>query len=496
MLYDLNRGTIGQALTKKRFDVCVAGAGVAGITLALKLAKFGKSVLLLEGGGQEISSESQDLYQGKNIGLEYFYLDAARLRYLGGTSNHWAGWCRPLDASDFEVKDYIPYSGWPIKKADIEHYEDEAYDILDITTRRARPDVAFTQSAGMLNWFEFSYSSPTRFNQKYYEILKRSSKIHLVLNANVVDFKTDDSRRRIVNVVCRSHANLGRDRLFSAERFILSLGGIENARTLLNANAQMPNGIGNQNDLVGRFFTEHPHFELGIYWQNKPQSKRLFLTPTAKLINREKIANCGLRLMGYHDFPVLHFDVGSAKNIAKNLACDVEIVHKLFKSIGYDVHCSTSFARLQAAWEQTPNPDSRVLLSDKRDIFGLRTVELDWRWTPMERRTALVCAMECGKAFARGNTGRLKIADWLLDEKLPVPGYGNGNEVAGNHHMGTTRMSDSPHSGVVDSNCRVFGLDNFYVAGSSIFSTGGHANPTFTIVQLALRLADHIKNFN
>ncbi len=240
-----------------------------------------------------------------------------------------------------------------------------------------------------------------------------------------------------------------------------------------------------------------------MYWQKSPQPRRRYLSPTARLINRERIANCGLRLLRYGPWPLRGFDVESAKNTAKNLACDIKIVREFFASIGFHVRCTSgeNFGRLEAAWEQIPNPNSRVLLSDKRDKFGLRTVELNWRWTPMEQKTAKVCAMELGKAFARGNIGRVKIADWLLDEKLPVMGIGAGSGRAGfgragNHHIGTTRMSDSPNTGVVDNNCRVFGLDNFYVAGSSVFSTGGHANPTFTIVQLALRLADHIKSLN
>ncbi|MGI9522928.1 MAG: GMC family oxidoreductase [Hyphomicrobiaceae bacterium] len=178
----------------------------------------------------------------------------------------------------------------------------------------------------------------------------------------------------------------------------------------------------------------------------------------------------------------------------RNMICDIDAARKFLASINSKFgRCSfENFGRLTAAWEQTPNPESRVLLSAERDKFELRRVELDWRWTSLERKTAKVCALELGRALARGNTGRLKIADWVLDDSIPVPGEEDGEEVAGCHHMGTTRMSDSPATGVVDENCRVFGLENLYIAGSSVFSTAGHANPTFTIVQLALRLADHM----
>ncbi|MGI9522927.1 MAG: hypothetical protein ACR2PG_14910 [Hyphomicrobiaceae bacterium] len=294
MIYDLNKLDAGQSLSKKDFDVCIAGAGVAGTTLALKLSDFGQSVLLLEGGGKEFSSESQALYAGKNIGVEYFDLDASRLRFFGGTSGHWAGWCRHLDADDFEAKDHIPYSGWPIRKTALDPYEDETYDILDIP-RRIGQDTVIPESNGMLKKFEMAYSPPTRFNEKYYEPIRKAQNIHLVLNANLVDIRLNDTGNRVLKFICRSYATLDVDNFFSAKKFILALGGIENPRVLLNASKQMPTGIGNEKDLVGRFFCEHPHFQLGIYWKRSPPKERIFFAPTVNFTNQEEIANCGMR---------------------------------------------------------------------------------------------------------------------------------------------------------------------------------------------------------
>jgi len=486
VLYDLNQEGVAQTLAGKHFDVCIAGAGVAGVTVALKLAAAGKSILLLEGGGKEPAPESQDLYKGENVGMEYLDIQTCRLRFLGGTSNHWGGWCRPLDAFDFEAKAHIPYSGWPIRKADIVSYENEAYDILDIS-RRPGVDREFSPSEGALSWFDFAHSPPTRFRTKYSDTLSRSSSIHLVLNANVVDFRLDDAGRRVLGAICRDQFNLTVDHNFQASHCVLSMGGIENARALLNANSRSPNGIGNENDLVGRFFSDHPHFELGIYWQRTSAAPRRFLSPTPALQQRAKIANCGLQLIDPHGGGS---PLKSAKRFVRQLACEYDLVQAFFQSVEKEINC---VGQVFGAWEQTPNYNSRVKLSDSRDRLGLRTVSLDWQWTPMERHTAKVCALELGKAFARGDIGRVKINDWVLDDALPLPTLESGERVAGSHHMGTTRMSDDARTGVVDQNCRVFGLDNFYIAGSSVFPTFGHANPTFTIVQLALRLADHIK---
>lgn len=489
MLYDLNEEGAGRTLAEQRFDVCIAGAGVAGITIALRLADSGRSVLLLEGGGYEISPESQLLYDGRNVGREYFDLQNCRLRFLGGTSNHWSGLCRTLDAFDFVKKEYIPYSGWPIRKSDIAPYEDDVYDILDISERQA-PDIDFEHSEGALQLVGFAYSSPTRFRDKYYESLKTSPRVHLVLNANVVDIRLADSLDHTEAIVCRSHRADSEDHHFRASRFVLAMGGIENPRVLLNAGSQIPHGIGNEHDLVGRFFTEHPHFELGKYWQNSWGPKRRFIAPSPDFQRRHRIANCSLRLTN-RSMP-RGSDVGvRAERLATELACDYDFLYQFFALIGKRIDCR-QVGTVGAAWEQIPNPDSRVVLSNVRDKFGLPLADLDWRLTPRERETVRVCALELGKAFARGDIGRVKLDDWVLDDELPLPTLADGAELAGHHHIGTTRMAHNSTTGVVDRNCRVFGVDNLFIAGSSVFSTSGHANPTFTIVQLALRLADHI----
>ena len=481
---------MGRTLAENHFDVCIAGAGVAGITLALKLSEAHKSVLLLEGGGGTLSAESQDLYDGQNIGMEYLDLRACRLRFLGGTSNHWGGWCRPLDAYDFQRKEYIPHSGWPIDKSDVAPYEDESYDICDVP-RRPGPDNEFVDSNGLLKWFDFGYSPPTRFRDKYWKQLGESNDIHLVLNANVTDLRLDERHQNVRAAVCRSHHDITHDHELTASRFVLSMGGIENARALLNANNQARNGLGNENDLVGRYFCDHPYFEVGLYWQRARQSEERFLAPTPALQRSAEIANCGLRLVGYGLNDVQPSRVELVEDFARNLACDFEFVRDFFESIGNPIECE-HVGHLTAVWEQTPNPESRVLLSDTRDKFGLRTANLDWRWTPIERRTVRVCATEVGKAFARGDIGRVRLNDWVLNDNVPLPTMAEGAPIAGQHHMGTTRMSDDPSTGVVDSNCRVFGLSNLFIAGSSVFPTVGQANPTFTIVQLTLRLADHL----
>jgi choline dehydrogenase-like flavoprotein len=140
--------------------------------------------------------------------------------------------------------------------------------------------------------------------------------------------------------------------------------------------------------------------------------------------------------------------------------------------------------------EQSPNPNSRVLLSDERDRLGLRKILLHWELTDLEMQSITSLVRAVGSEIGRLGAGRLRIASSLLNESFD---WAEGDVQGGYHHMGTTRMSHSPTQGVVDADCKLFGVENLYIAGSSVFPTSGCANPTFTIVALALRMAAHLE---
>ena len=245
------------------FDICIIGSGPAGVTLARSVGAHGLRIGLLEAGGLELTSQSQDFYRGKTAGVpEYYPLDGCRLRYFGGTSNHWGGWTRPLDEWDFAPNPDNPLSGWPIRKRDLDPYADEAADILDLTPDLPPPDLFETPEPDLLPRL-FRFSRPaTHFGEKYRAELVASKAIEVFLNANLVDLHLDADNRNVTEAVFRSYE---RPEPFSvkAKVFVLCLGGLENPRALLNANSQIPTGIGNENDLVGRYFLEHPHAPVG-----------------------------------------------------------------------------------------------------------------------------------------------------------------------------------------------------------------------------------------
>ncbi len=464
------------------FDVCVVGSGPAGVTLARRLGARGWSVGLFEAGGLELKAESQELYKGATEGQPYYPLDATRLRFFGGSSNHWGGWTRPLDPYDFEPKPHHPLSGWPIARTDLDPYAAEAGAILDLPPDRQPPD-AMPDAAGDLVPRLFRFSRPvTRFGEKFRAELDASRTIRAHVNANLVDLRLSQSGQTITEAVFRSYQ---RPEPFSvrARHFVLCLGGIENARALLNADSQVTGGLGNGHDLVGRYFLEHPHAPVGRAVMRKPLTWMLVYSPTPEEIRARRILNFGVRIGDFDQWNAPDF-TGA---LAPQPDCAVNFDTLLATEMrGGDTPCPAHVGDVFIACEQSLNPENRVSLMPERDRFGLRKAKLAWRLSEMDLHTLKTGAAEVARHLAEHDAGRMKIADWLLGDRLPT-----ADELwGGNHHMGTTRMSDDPAKGVVDAKAKVHGLDNLYMGGSSVFSTSGHANPTFTIVQLALRQAD------
>jgi choline dehydrogenase-like flavoprotein len=501
MILDAETGARA-ALAERVFDVCVVGSGPAGMALSMALDAAGKSVALMEGGGRELTFESQELYDGEVVGADYYPLTATRLRFFGGSSNHWGGWVLTLDEHDFQPRVHHPLSGWPIAKADLDPYAaaTEAF-LLVVGSTQPAPSV-FGADAGVFEPFRLRFSRDKLLAKRFTHELEQSTHIHLYLNANLVDIELDEARRTVEHLVFRG---LERPEPFHvrARAYVLCLGGLENPRALLNANRQIAAGIGNQNDLVGRFFAEHPHQTVGEIVLAGPLRRREFYQPRPAFIAEAGILNFGLRL----EPDVL--ERSFLTETLRSATCIAPFMQRLVSAVtGRRARCDEGglgvyyeqwsdpaillSAKLDIAMEQALNFDSRVRLGQATDSFGLRRIELDWRLGELDHHTIITATTEFGRLLAERDVGRLQIADWLREPNPTFPGLDRA-EVGGHHHMCATRMSDDPRTGVVDRHCRVHGIANLYLGGSSVFSTTGHANPTYTIVQLALRLADHLQ---
>jgi choline dehydrogenase-like flavoprotein len=257
--------------TALEVDVCVIGGGAAGITLARRFSRGPMSVAILESGGFEPDAATQSLYEGPQTGIPYFPLNVSRLRYFGGTTGHWGGTCRPMEAADFEARPGVPRSGWPIGRGDLDAYYGPAAELLGI------PGTQW----GLAPWVQESRFSPfdlggrveTRVGRLvkkrdrnlgtiYREDVRRAANVRTYLQANVTELETDQDGKRVL----RAHvATLGGNRFtVTARSFVLAAGGIENARLLLLSDRHHRGGLGNEHDNVGRFFAEHPRFKAGV----------------------------------------------------------------------------------------------------------------------------------------------------------------------------------------------------------------------------------------
>lgn len=531
MFIDTRRLEDGRAIEA---EVCIVGGGVAGITLALEFEKRGIGICLIESGGFKPDNATRDLYRGEAIGIPYRFADGCRSRYLGGSSNCWGGWCRPMEDSDFERRDWVPNSGWPFGKEELRPYYERTHSLLQIGPNRfdtnfwvdaiGKPEVRkipFTPSRIIDGVSQFS--PPARFGKLYREDLAQSQNVKVYLYANAVDIATDGAGS--VRFV-RLKTLTGLTATVSAKVFVLATGGIENARLLLVSNKDRPEGLGNHNDLVGRYFMDHPRLYSGrirfspawarnmLYdikhnYQNKAVAAhgtriaaQFGLTP--ELQAKERLLNA--RVCFSSVFPGEDSDVADALiHIKQMLERKEQFEHTLVHDMltlakhpadaaGFIVsrylpaYSRAKYARFQIVVEPLPDPDSKVVLSDRRDRLGLNRVKVDWRLDTPVKRT-----IDRTLAIIADDLTRAGVAEVDLDPPIEGGEWPSTFEKEGTwHHMGTTRMHDSPKLGVVDRNCRVHGTSNLFVAGSSVFPTGGGNFPTITISALALRLSDHI----
>jgi choline dehydrogenase-like flavoprotein len=465
----------------KTADFCVVGSGPAGMTLALELGDYGRSVILLEGGGLRQSVESQDIYKGDVIGDPYFELDSARLRYLGGTSGHWGGECIPLGEIDFQKKQGFENAHWPITKKDLDPFLAKTLSILDIPP--PRDEVILDREFG-IRQTGISYSQ-VRFGEKYQERLNLSKNVTYVTNANLTGLKTDGQR------VVSAHATnfSGQSANIRATHFILAMGGIENNRMLLWCNHQANGKLVDSRAPLGRYWMEHPAFRVGhalvdlkVVSVHHGRSE-IGLTDAVK----RKLSSLDCRII------VRGMPPEGTQALLSDLLCVAPKVGAWAASlVGKKLVCGQ---HLSTEWEQEPIWTNHVKLSEtKRDRFGIPLTELHWKKTDRDLATIRQTLSHFNDYVMARNLGRIKFFEWVFGNG-GFPDYRvTGDFGASYHHMGGTRMADTVKNGVVDSNCRVFGQGNLYVAGSSVFPSGGSANPTLTIVQLSLRLAEHLRN--
>jgi choline dehydrogenase-like flavoprotein len=493
-------------------DVCVVGAGAAGLALAHELRHSGLDVLLVERGGERHEPGGA----GENVGPGDIDLVDGRAYGVGGTTRLWAGQCTPLDPEDLEARAWAPLSGWPLSGADLEPYYRRAEALLDIG------GAVYDERTWRAFGLEPPDLDPARLRARFTVWLREADlakltaralgaapRVRVLLYAPVVGLAAEGGAVTSLELAAPG----GRRVRVRARRVVLAAGTIENARLLLAS------GLGGEHDVCGRFLQEHPNAHAAtvadadhrylqdrfalLYRRGRRHLARLTLAPETQ--RRAEVLDCAAVFVFEHDAGsgveaakellraararhVPEHAAARAAAIVRNTPDLARLAYRRFR-LGRSPDTRPRRVRLQIFAEQAPSRESRVTLSERRDALGLPLARVDWRLAEVDGRTVRAMVDAAGEELRRLGLGRVEPEPWVLDQRPERAGVLRDSF----HTIGTTRMAAEAREGVVDADCRVHGLANLYVAGPSVFPTSGWANPTFAAVALALRLADRLR---
>lgn len=573
MLIDSREITDGKII---KTEVCIIGAGPAGLTLAQEFLRQDFQVCLLETGGLEPDDEIQSLSSGETVG-NYTGLEVSRRRQVGGMSNEWTIELSetdrgvrftPLDEIDFEQRDGISYSGWCLERKTLEPYYERAQVAAHIGPFAYDADTWEDAEAprlpiqgGRVQTSMFQFGNRNVFTETYRERVIKSSNIHLYTHGTAVELESNETAQTVkrVRIACLS----GKQFWIAARFFIVSSGAIESARLLLLSNKTQPNGLGNDHDVVGRFFMDHPFICTGEF---TPAERQLFnktslydrrvingtqvmgkLALSSQTLREEQLLNMCSKL--FPRYPVYQMEAaravkkmfmsqymelkqssqsesvrslrlllkaltqgGKSPQEIGQLLANIgtgfgDILKATYRAVVIDslqpnipadmARCGWSewknkdrkfgYFEVWSLIEQSPDPENRVTLSDQIDRLGCRKAKLHWNWSDSDAARIKRAQEILAEDISRSGLGKLKLYRRDGDKPFMM-------SPTAHHHMGTTRMHHDPKQGVVDVNCQVHGLSNLFIASSAVFPTGGYANPTLTVLALAIRIADRVKD--
>ncbi len=553
MIIEANRVEPGARI---RTDVCIIGAGAAGITLALELSRNNIATVLLTGGQKRERPWDRDLYRGvAELSHPHEPLEENRRRAFGGTTTAWGGRCIPLDPIDFQRRSWIPDSGWPITYTDLLPSYERSMEICEAGPFSFDAAETFcSEHAPMIREFDGSeitssrlerWSPPTNFAKRYESELRKATRLRVLLGGHAIHIQVKTMGGSIEHI--RAAAQPGREFFVHARFYVLAAGGLENPRLLLSSNDIHTSGIGNSKGLVGRYYMSHlagAALKVSVadrgstfrYGFDRDRSgvycrRRFALTPLAQTereignasatlhrppiedpTHRDPLFSAAFLMQQYRDT----WRNGGARGLPARLGANTGLRREHWRVIRnasprsaisiLDVFRrryltrrrlpmvlpsqSTQENYLHYQTEHAPNPNSRVVMSDERDAFGLRRLTVRVDFSEVDSRTVVELHRAIAERFDVTQTGSLVfdeagIRGHIADQMMHFN--------SGAHHLGTTRMSDSPASGIVDANCKSYEVDDLFVVGGSVFATSGYANPTLTIVALSVRLAAHLR---
>lgn len=508
-----------------RSDICIVGAGVAGLLLATRLARMGFSVNLIEGGGLSLETRSQDLFNVPMAGRSYVGATEARFRVFGGSSTRWGGQMLPLPDEVFEPRDSVDGAGWPISRADIEGFYEEIQSVMGVNDRpftgelldilgHAPPLLSEDIRLRFSKWAPFSRRNLARTLGR--ECLAASA-INVFLHGNVVSVDLRPSADHAKSVTVRNYG--GAVFFFEADDFVICAGTIETNRLLLASNSVCPDGIGNTHDNLGRYFHDHLSVPIASLWgsarkavldrfapyfvggtlhtpkiEASPELQRRhgLLAVMAHIVLKEpEDSGLGVARQLLHSFQRREWPVSPGRLMmalprgVKDLAGAwwwKQLRHRRFIS-------RRARVQLTIDTEQRAQAASRIRLDEHIDAVGMRKAIVDWQVSSAESRTVAVFAGELERIFVAAGVRGIA---WPRDLESGLNGaFGKCHDTY--HSMGGTRFGISPRTSVVNPDLQIHGVGNLFVASCSLFPSGGSSNPTFTLMALTLRLAQHLR---
>jgi choline dehydrogenase-like flavoprotein len=501
----------------------VVGAGAAGLVLALALADRGESVVVLESGDdatQSASAEPDDLNRGVATALPYRGLLQGRARVLGGAAQLWHGQCTRLNEIDMRLRAWVPDSGWPLSLSDLDaHYaaaeswlrvSGRGYDETRWAEHPQLPPVRWNSSHLLHDFTE--YAPNHLLGSRYRKRLAEHRSVWLLLRATVGRVVLDADRPIGVEVINPN----GRRRHVRAARIVLAAGAVENAR-LLQLSDPDGIGLGTGRAHIGRYLQDHPvirtaevlstNYEIlqdryvGLLRGGRRLFPKVRLAPEAQ--ERHRLLDANAVFVHDHDDPALEAArrlvlAARSRQWPDRVVSDGLLALRGAKPVARRAY--RRFARglagggrpghvwLEVWVEQAPDAERRISLSAERNHLGLPRAEVHWTCDDREIETSRRLTRWVAEDLKRHGIAELRELPAMHDNDIwrlaVVDAY---------HPAGTTRMAESPRCGVVDPDLEVHGIPGLFVVGSSVFPTSGYANPTLTIIALALRLADRLR---
>ena len=519
------------------WDICIVGTGPVGMALAMELERLGKTVLVLESGSEE-RAEGQ---HAEIVDLDrHAPMEIAVVRALGGTSWTWGGRCVAYDDVDWLDRDFVPDAHWPVTHDEIRPWYKPAAEYLtcgndhfDIPYKRPLTD-------GLTLNFVERWARDSRVILAHREHLLASEKIKISLNTTVTTLLLSDDGQRVEGVGVTTPEGRA---IVRAKRFVLAMGGVETTRMLLATQREWPKLFGGVDGPLGRYYMGHISGKIASIVFDRPADiadldfqldgsgsfyrRRLMLTTEAQLEHKvlntafwpdnppfydpghgsgvlssvwialsippmgRKLVSEGIRLahIGPRPFPVFAHLKNAILGAPRGAADLYKILRDRFikkpKKPGFLVQNSGGKYALHYHAEQIPHPDSRITLGSETDAFGVPRAVIDLRFQEQDVDSVLKSHEVLDVALRANKLGRLEY--WAGAEKRREKVWAHAAD--GYHQVGTTRMGDDPTTSVVDSDLKVHGISNLYVASSSVFPTTGQANSTFLAVAFAVRLA-------